>query len=78
MRDVVEDDDDASIVRAIVAMGRSLRLKVVAEGIETASQLALLRSEGCHLGQGYHFSRPLEFEALVDWLAAGTAAQPPR
>jgi diguanylate cyclase (GGDEF)-like protein/PAS domain S-box-containing protein len=78
VRDVVDDDDDASIVRAIVAMGRSLRLKVVAEGIETASQLALLRSEGCHLGQGYHFSRPLEFEVLVEWLAARAAAQPPR
>jgi diguanylate cyclase (GGDEF)-like protein/PAS domain S-box-containing protein len=73
VRDVVEDHADASIVRAVVAMGRSLRLAVVAEGIETASQLALLRAEGCHLGQGHHFSPPLEFDALAGWLATGPA-----
>jgi len=73
IRDIVEDDDDASITRAIIAMGRSLRLDIVAEGVETASQLTILRAEGCHKAQGYYFSRPVPVDALGDWLEAGGA-----
>ena len=47
------------IVRAVTALGRELRLKVVAEGIETEQQLQALRTLGCHIGQGYLLSRPL-------------------
>ncbi|MEO8037977.1 MAG: EAL domain-containing protein [Betaproteobacteria bacterium] len=73
IRDIVIDDDDASITRAVIAMGRSLRLDIVAEGVETASQLTILRAEGCHKAQGFYFSRPLEIEALASWLEAGGA-----
>lgn len=73
IRDIVEDEDDASITRAIIAMGRSLRLDIVAEGVESASQLAILRAEGCHKAQGYYFSRPVPVNALADWLEAGGA-----
>ena len=73
VRDIVSDEDDASITRAVIAMGRSLRLDIVAEGVETASQLAFLRAEGCHKAQGYYFSRPIEADALGDWIEAGGA-----
>jgi diguanylate cyclase (GGDEF)-like protein len=60
--------DDASIVRAIISLAHSLRLKVVAEGVETLEQLDFLKSMGCDQYQGYHFSPPLpaaEFSELV-------------
>ncbi len=66
--DMSASADDASIVRAIVSLAHSLRLKVVAEGVETREQLDFLRSLGCDQYQGYHFSRALpagEFEALL-------------
>jgi EAL domain-containing protein (putative c-di-GMP-specific phosphodiesterase class I) len=59
---------DASIVTAIISMARSLRLKVIAEGVETPEQLVFLRVHGCDEGQGYYFSRPVpaaQFEALL-------------
>jgi len=60
--------DDASIVQAIVSLAHGLRLKVVAEGVETLEQLKFLQSVGCDQYQGYHFSQPLpaaEFAELV-------------
>ena len=57
--------DDQAIVRAVVEMGHSLRLRVIAEGVETAEQLATLRSMGCDEYQGYYGGRPVpatEFE----------------
>lgn len=56
---MAESDDDLAIVTAIIAMGRSLRLQVIAEGVETDSQLALLRESGCQVIQGYLVSKPL-------------------
>ncbi len=56
--------DDASIVRAIISLAHGLRLKVVAEGVETAEQLAMLESLGCDQYQGYYFSPPLTAAAL--------------
>jgi diguanylate cyclase (GGDEF)-like protein/PAS domain S-box-containing protein len=54
--------EHAEIVRTIVALGHNLGLEVVAEGVETAEQAALLRSLGCEYGQGFHFARPLRAE----------------
>ena len=68
VRDVLTDFNDAVIARTVVALGRSLRLSVVAEGVETAEQLNFLSVQGCHAYQGYLFSPPVplaEFEALV-------------
>jgi len=70
VRDVVDDENDAAIARAVIAMGRSLRLDIVAEGVETQAQLDFLRAEGCDKAQGFLFSRPLEFDALQAWLEA--------
>ncbi len=69
--------DDALIVQAIVSLAHSLRLKVIAEGVETTEQLDFLRAIGCDQYQGFHFSRPLpvrEFLTLIRRLQAERTA----
>lgn len=65
-----EDDDDSTIVRAIIRLARGLSLGVVAEGVETPGQTAVLRRLGCDIAQGYAFARPMGAEALVEWMDA--------
>jgi CheY-like chemotaxis protein len=65
VQDIVTDPDDAMITRAIISMAHSLRLKVVAEGVESAAQLALLARAGCDEIQGFHFSKPLLAEECI-------------
>ena len=63
--DVTGSHDAAAITRAIIALGTSLKLRVVAEGVETAEQLALLRSQGCDEVQGFLLGRPLPAEQIT-------------
>lgn len=63
--------DDATIVSAVISMGKSLNMRVIAEGVETAQQWALLRAAQCDEGQGYYFSRPLTAAAFVKLLKHG-------
>lgn len=65
IRDLETDADDQAIASTIVNMGGSLRLTVLAEGVETPAQLALLRGMGCDMVQGYHFSRPVTAETMT-------------
>jgi len=58
VRDVLTDINDEAIVSTIIALGQSLDLAVIAEGVETAEQAALLERSGCHVYQGYHFGKP--------------------
>jgi len=73
VRDVAHD---VSLVRAMIGMGNSLGMRVVAEGIETRQQRVFLQQEGCPEGQGYYFSRPLPAEEFSPLLAC-RAVQPP-
>ena len=68
VRDVLTDPNDAAIARTIVALGQSLNLAVMAEGVETTGQHDFLLAHGCHYCQGYLFSRPLpeaQFRAFL-------------
>jgi len=69
IRDIPDDEDDMEITSAVIAMAHNLKLKVVAEGIETAAQLAFLRRHRCDVGQGYLFDKPIPGEALIEKLA---------
>jgi EAL domain-containing protein (putative c-di-GMP-specific phosphodiesterase class I) len=73
------DSDDANlpIVRAVIALAHGLGIEVVAEGIETAGQLAILRDLVCDRGQGYYYARPQPPEKLAALLAAGSVPRPP-
>jgi EAL domain-containing protein (putative c-di-GMP-specific phosphodiesterase class I) len=62
------DEDDATIVRSTIELGRNLGLDVVAEGVETEQTLERLRALGCTLAQGYHLSRPVPAAELEAWL----------
>ena len=72
IRDVPADADDVTIVSAIVAMGHSLGLRVVAEGVETTEQSNFLRSIGCDEAQGFLFGRPVKSDELNVQLLYGT------
>jgi EAL domain-containing protein (putative c-di-GMP-specific phosphodiesterase class I) len=61
-------DAESGLAAAVVALGRSLSLEVVAEGIEHAEQAESLRGLACDLGQGFHFARPMDAQATRQWL----------
>jgi diguanylate cyclase (GGDEF)-like protein/PAS domain S-box-containing protein len=77
IRDITTDPDDKAITAAIIALAHSLGLDVVAEGVETAEQLAFLTERGCNYYQGHYFSEPLESAAFIDLVSRhqGEAAQ---
>jgi diguanylate cyclase (GGDEF)-like protein/PAS domain S-box-containing protein len=72
IREIKHDSNDAAIVLAVIAMAHSLKLKVIAEGVETADQMNYLKSSGCDLMQGYLFSRPIPVEEFEKMLVATT------
>ena len=73
IKDIPGDHADEAITEAIIVMGRSLKIKVVAEGVETAQQLHFVRSHGCDEIQGYFFSRPIPADAFANLLRTNTA-----
>jgi EAL domain-containing protein (putative c-di-GMP-specific phosphodiesterase class I) len=65
---MVDNPDDATIVRTTIGLGHNLRLEVVAEGVESSDALVMLREMGCDLAQGYWLSRPLPGPQALEWL----------
>ena len=68
VQDLLEDEDDATIVRAIIQLGKSLGMQVIAEGVETAEQETYIIAQGCNEGQGYLYSKPLPARELTLYL----------
>jgi len=68
VRDTPHDPEDSAIATAVIALAHGLRLKVVAEGVESQAQLDFLRAQGCDQAQGYLLSRPLDADAFARWL----------
>ena len=64
---------DEQVVSSIVALGQGLGLRVVAEGVESEAHLSKLREFGCDVAQGFHVSRPIAAEELIEWLRARPA-----
>jgi EAL domain-containing protein (putative c-di-GMP-specific phosphodiesterase class I) len=75
VKDLIARTDDAAIVKAIVALAQSLKLKTIAEGVEDAAQYSLLTTLGCDEYQGYYFSRPVPADAVALLLREDIAAQ---
>ncbi len=68
IRDITEDHDDAAITDAIIRLGHSLGLSIVAEGVETKEQAQILRQKGCDVLQGYFFSKPIPTVEFEEWI----------
>jgi len=70
VRDLSDDENDATIVRAIISLGINLGLNVIAEGVETLEQRQFLVAHNCLAFQGYLFSKPLPIHELEEFLTA--------
>ena len=75
VRDVLTDPNDAAIARMVIGLGDSLHFAVIAEGVETYGQRKFLMENGCHLFQGYLFSKPVTADALVQFVRSSAANQ---
>jgi EAL domain-containing protein (putative c-di-GMP-specific phosphodiesterase class I) len=76
VRDVPADSSSATIVQTIIIMAHNLGLGIIAEGVETETELQFLRENGCYTYQGYYFSRPLPRDEYFRYLRAGNQAAP--
>ncbi|RLW66340.1 MAG: hypothetical protein B6D73_03870 [gamma proteobacterium symbiont of Stewartia floridana] len=70
VRDIPADPDDMAITRAIIALGESLQMQVIAEGVETEAQAEFLKAEGCYLAQGFLYAKPMKSEDLDRYMTS--------
>jgi diguanylate cyclase (GGDEF)-like protein len=77
VRDITSNPDDATIVSAVINMGRSLKQRVIAEGVETREQFVFLQAQHCGEGQGYYFSRPVLAGQFAKLLETGISTTVP-
>ena len=78
IRDLEKRPDAMAIVRAVIGLGRSLDVSVIAEGVETETEVELLRREGCQELQGYYFGRPVSLDKVHELLRAEAADKAPK
>lgn len=76
IRGLSRDINDAALVSAIISLGKSLKLTIIAEGVETLEQLDFLKAHQCEEGQGYYFSKPVAPEAFVQYLTSVRSPPP--
>jgi len=69
VRDMLNGHDHESIVNAIISLAQSLKLEILAEGVETEAQLNVLKDLGCEIFQGYYFTKPLALDMFEAWVA---------
>jgi diguanylate cyclase (GGDEF)-like protein len=70
IRGLTRDSSDAALVSAIISLGKSLKLTIIAEGVETLEQLDFLKAHQCEEGQGYYFSKAVEPDAFVQYMTS--------
>ena len=75
IRDLPDDDDDCAITMSIIGLARGLGLSIVAEGVETEGHAQWLKQQGCHFLQGYLYSKPVDFDALIQVLSKWPQAE---
>ncbi len=68
IKDLPDDEEDRAISKAIIGLAQSLKLDIIAEGVETEDQVEYLLENGCHFIQGYYYSRPIPRDAMADFL----------
>jgi EAL domain-containing protein (putative c-di-GMP-specific phosphodiesterase class I) len=68
IRALGQNSHDLMITQAIIGLGENLNLAIIAEGVETKQQMQILHDHHCHLQQGYYFSRPIPYPALIKWI----------
>ncbi len=76
VRDMPDSKADAAIVRAVVSLAQNLGMRVTAEGVETQAQHSALAGLGCHVIQGFHFSKPVPFESITALLGLPHGVRP--
>jgi EAL domain-containing protein (putative c-di-GMP-specific phosphodiesterase class I) len=64
LREIASDPGAAAVTRAIIALAKSLQLRVLAEGVETCDQLGIIKDQGCDELQGFYFSRPVDADEV--------------
>ena len=78
VRQISTAGDDTTIVKAVIGMARGLKLRVIAEGVETSEEVAFLRAYRCEEAQGYYFSRPVPPQQFAMLLKRGIPESPDR
>ena len=73
---MLRNANDASVISAVISMGRNLNQRVIAEGVETEEQLKFLQARQCNEGQGYYFSHPLNTEDFAKYVKTNASPAP--
>jgi EAL domain-containing protein (putative c-di-GMP-specific phosphodiesterase class I) len=68
IKDIFNDENDAELVKIIIQIAKMMKMKIVAEGVETKAQAEILRILGCDYAQGFYFAKPMPFDEFIAYL----------